>query len=41
MRDLPSVLDHPDTRRLLDFTQPVGLLIVGVLLYLPDPNRPT
>jgi O-methyltransferase involved in polyketide biosynthesis len=38
MRDLPAVLEHPDTRRLLDFTQPVGLLIVGVLLYLPDPE---
>lgn len=38
MRDLPAVLEHPDTRRLLDFTQPVGLLVVGVLLYLPDPE---
>ncbi|MDA3629636.1 SAM-dependent methyltransferase [Saccharopolyspora sp. WRP15-2] len=38
MRDLPAVLDHPDTRRLLDFTQPVGLLAVGVLLYLEDPQ---
>ena len=41
MRDLPAVLDHPDTRRLLDFTQPVGLLVVGVLLYLPDPEPAT
>lgn len=38
MRDLPAVLDHPDTRRLLDFSRPVGLLVVGVLLYLPDPQ---
>lgn len=38
MRDLPAVLDHPDTRRLLDFDEPVGLLVVGVLLYLPDPE---
>lgn len=38
MRDLPVVLGHPDTRRLLDFGQPVGLLAVGVLLYLEDPQ---
>jgi O-methyltransferase involved in polyketide biosynthesis len=38
MRDLPAVLEHPDTRRLLDFSEPVGLLVVGVLLYLPDPE---
>lgn len=38
MRDLSAVLDHPDTRRLLDFSQPVGLLVVGVLLYLKDPQ---
>jgi O-methyltransferase involved in polyketide biosynthesis len=38
MRDVAAVLDHPDTRRLLDFGQPIGLLVVGVLLYLPDPE---
>jgi len=38
IRDLPSVLGHPDTRRLLDFGRPIGLLVVGVLLYLPDPE---
>jgi O-methyltransferase involved in polyketide biosynthesis len=38
MRDAPAVLNHPHTTRLLDFTQPVGLLVVGVLLYLPDPE---
>lgn len=38
MRDLDAVLGHPETRRLLDFTEPVGLLVVGVLLYLPDPE---
>lgn len=38
MRDVDAVLGHPDTRRLLDFTRPVGLLVVGVLLYLPDPE---
>jgi O-methyltransferase involved in polyketide biosynthesis len=38
MRDVAAVLDHADTRRLLDFSQPLGLLVVGVLLYLPDPE---
>jgi O-methyltransferase involved in polyketide biosynthesis len=38
MCEVTAVLDHPDTRRLLDFTQPLGLLVVGVLLYLPDPE---
>jgi len=38
MRDVSGVLDHPDTRRLLDFSAPLGLLVVGVLLYLPDPE---
>jgi hypothetical protein len=38
MRDVAAVLEHPDTRRLLDFGQPVGLLVIGVLLYLPDPE---
>jgi O-methyltransferase involved in polyketide biosynthesis len=38
MRDVTEVLNHPDTRGLLDFTQPLGLLVVGVLLYLPDPE---
>ncbi|RKT89083.1 O-Methyltransferase involved in polyketide biosynthesis [Saccharopolyspora antimicrobica] len=38
MRDLSAVLDHPDARRLLDFSRPVGLLAVGVLLYLEDPQ---
>ncbi|HEX3789048.1 MAG TPA: SAM-dependent methyltransferase [Pseudonocardiaceae bacterium] len=38
MRDVHAVLGHPDTRRLLDFSQPLGLLVVGVLLYLPDPQ---
>lgn len=38
MRDLDAVLGHRETRRLLDFTRPIGLLVVGVLLYLPDPE---
>lgn len=40
MRDVTAVLSHPDTARLLDFAAPVGLLVVGVLLYLPDSDDP-
>ncbi|HEY3506368.1 MAG TPA: SAM-dependent methyltransferase [Actinocatenispora sp.] len=40
LRDPASVLDHPDTRALLDFDRPVGLLLVGVLLFIGDEDRP-
>jgi SAM-dependent methyltransferase len=38
MRKLDDVFGHPDTQRLLDLNEPLGLLVVGVLLYLPDPQ---
>lgn len=38
MRDRDVVLSHPETQRLLDFSQPIALLVVGVLLYLPNPE---
>ncbi|MGM1057663.1 SAM-dependent methyltransferase [Saccharothrix sp. Mg75] len=40
IRDPAAVLDHPDTRRLLDFTEPMALLMVGVLLFVADEDRP-
>ena len=33
------MLNHPETRELLDFSRPVGLLIVGVLLFLPPEDE--
>jgi hypothetical protein len=36
LRDPQSVLDHPETRRLLDFDRPVALLLVAVLHFLSD-----
>lgn len=36
-----TVLDHPETRKMIDFEQPVGLLMVGVFHFVPpekDPN---
>lgn len=35
-----GVLAHPDTRRLLDLTRPVGLLLVSILHFIPDADNP-
>jgi hypothetical protein len=40
LRDPASILNHPDTRRLIDFTQPVGLLLIAVLHLIPDSDHP-
>lgn len=40
MREPEAVLDHPETRRLLDFDQPVGLLVLMMLHWLPDEADP-
>lgn len=34
------ILDHPETQALLDFSQPLGLLMVGVLLFIGPEDRP-
>jgi hypothetical protein len=36
LRDPRSILDHPGVRRHLDLEQPVGLLLVAVLHFVPD-----
>ncbi|MCC3773852.1 SAM-dependent methyltransferase [Streptomyces sp. UNOB3_S3] len=36
MRDTDSILDHEETRRLIDFKRPVAALFVSVLHCLPD-----
>ncbi|GAA4707863.1 SAM-dependent methyltransferase [Phytohabitans rumicis] len=40
VRDVAAVLEHPETRALLDFSQPIGLLIVGLLLFIGPQDRP-
>jgi hypothetical protein len=40
MREPRSILDHPTVRKLLDFTQPVGLLFLLVLHWVPDDADP-
>lgn len=38
--DPRAVLEHPDVRRLIDFDEPVGLLVVGLLLFIGDEADP-
>ena len=40
IRDVDVVLNHPDTRALLDFSRPIGLLLVAVLHFVPDSDDP-
>ncbi len=40
LRESAKILADPDTRLLLDFTQPVALLLVAVLHFIPDSARP-
>ena len=36
LRDPQSILNHPQVRRLLDFDEPVGLMLGAVLHFVPD-----
>ncbi len=38
LRDPDEILSHPDTRRLIDFSQPVGILLIAVLHFVADPH---
>lgn len=40
LRAPDSILEHPDTRRLIDFDEPLGLVIVAVWLFVSDDDRP-
>jgi trans-aconitate methyltransferase len=40
IRDPETVLEHPETQALLDFSQPLGLLMVGVLLFIDPDDHP-
>jgi hypothetical protein len=39
-RNPEAILTHPDTRRLIDFSQPVGLLAVALLPFIGPGDRP-
>jgi hypothetical protein len=40
IRDPASILSDPVTRATLDFSQPIGLILVAVLHFLPDEDEP-
>lgn len=39
LRDVAGVLDHPDTRRLIDPDRPVAVMMFAVLHFLPDDRQ--
>jgi hypothetical protein len=40
VRDPDVILEHPDTREILDFSRPIGLMLVAVLHFLKDADDP-
>ncbi|SCG46666.1 SAM-dependent methyltransferase [Micromonospora humi] len=40
LRRPEAILRHPDVTRLLDFSEPVAVMIVAVLHFVPDSDRP-
>ncbi|MET8848537.1 SAM-dependent methyltransferase [Amycolatopsis sp. NPDC004625] len=40
LRHPGAILDHQDTRALLDFEQPIALLMIAVLHFIPDRDDP-
>ncbi|WP_040713406.1 SAM-dependent methyltransferase [Nocardia takedensis] len=40
LRQPERILEHPETRRLLDLAQPVGLLLISVLPWISDADHP-
>lgn len=40
LRNAEAILDHPETQKMLDFEQPVALLLVAVLHVIPDSDDP-
>ncbi|MBY8881018.1 SAM-dependent methyltransferase [Streptomyces sp. PLK6-54] len=40
LRDPLSILEHPETRRMLDFDRPIALMLVAVVHFLSDDDRP-
>jgi SAM-dependent methyltransferase len=40
IRDIERILDHPDTRRLIDFGKPAAVLYFMLLHFIPDKSDP-
>jgi hypothetical protein len=40
LREPDAILDHPALRKLIDFSEPVGLLMTGVMMFVSDTSDP-
>jgi hypothetical protein len=40
LRDIDAILGSPDLRQTLDLSQPVGLLLIAVMHFIPDDGDP-
>jgi hypothetical protein len=40
LRDPDAILSHPVTREVLDFTQPIALMLVAILQFIHDEDKP-
>jgi hypothetical protein len=40
LREPASILDHPEVRELIDFSEPAGLLLTAVLMFVSDDSEP-
>ncbi|OEV31331.1 hypothetical protein AN219_05720 [Streptomyces nanshensis] len=40
LRDPQAIVDHPDVRRVIDFGEPVALLLVAIVHFLTDAEQP-
>jgi len=40
LRDPDSVMEHPEVRQLIDFDQPIALLLLAILHFVPDDEDP-
>src|SRR5262249_17828847 len=40
LRNPETILDHPDTRALLDYDEPLGLIMTAILPSIPDEDDP-
>jgi hypothetical protein len=40
LREPGAILDHPDVRELIDFSEPAGLLLTAVLMFVSDSSDP-
>ncbi|WP_210581876.1 SAM-dependent methyltransferase [Streptomyces sp. GESEQ-4] len=40
LRDPQAIIDHPDVRQVIDFDEPVALLLVAILHFITDAEKP-